>query len=347
LDKLFVDTFIKDQSPKSGQSRPLLVEASDGKRYILKNNIVYINGTWVDENCAFFNEVVGHFLATFLNIKTPDIAMLEIEQDIMSANSDLLFERRLTPGLYFGTKLIDNVEENLEDNYLNLMRLKKPYLRRSWNQFFKQIENPQDIASIIVLDLLLQNFDRFNNLGNLLIGSDNTGRNVFAIDHGHCFKGPVYNANKLSTLQSNDFKTSKDKEQYINSIFWSMIDIAQYSHDINGNVHHRAPFNQAGEIFRCIEQHIDLSDPNNHSFLNPVSKLNTLDRTTLNNIMSQIPSEWTSGGATQKKAYIDFLMRQAIIIPEILQKLIYNNAFSNYRGGEISWKLEKHTGTQS
>ncbi|MDT2703669.1 hypothetical protein [Enterococcus dongliensis] len=80
MDKLFVDTFIKDQSPKSGQSRPLLVEASDGKRYILKNNIVYINGTWVDENCAFFNEVVGHFLATFyIFFRNHDKIVVKIE----------------------------------------------------------------------------------------------------------------------------------------------------------------------------------------------------------------------------------------------------------------------------
>lgn len=347
MDKLFVDTFIKAQAPKLGQSQPLMIQASDGERYFIKNNCVrFPDGNWRNENCAFFNEVLGHKIARFLGIKTPDIAVLEIDSDLMSANSDLLFERRFNKGLYFGTKLIDNVEENLEDNFLDLMRLNKPYIRRSWNQYFKNIENPLDIASIIVLDLLIMNLDRFNNKGNLIIGGKNSKRFVYAIDHGHCFRGPFYDTNKIAFLESNHFSSSLEMQQYVDSIFWDIIGIAQYRKTSGGVTQHVSPFNHAGEIFRSIEQHIDVSDPENHSFLAPVSKLENLTQAKLTAFISDIPDEWTSGGAVQEKNYIDFITRQISLVPVILQRLITQNAFSNYRGGDIKWKQEKLTGTQ-
>lgn len=344
MERLLVDTFIKSQSPQLGQSRPLLVQASNGEKYFLKNNMVrFPDGNWQDENCAFFNEVISSKLADYLGIATPKIAILEIEEDMMHANSDLLFQRRIGPGNYFGTKLIDSVEDNLLDNYSELRRLGKPHIRRAWNQYFKNIDNSESIASIIVLDLLVGNFDRFDNTGNLIISNTDESRKIFAIDHGHCFKGPFYDLNKENFLQSNKFNNQDEINKYIDSIIWTIISVAQYNQ--NGKIHNR-PFNLAGEIFKSIEQYVDLSDLNNHSFMDPIAKLESLDSIKLSEMLSVIPDEWTLGLQKQKTLYIEYILRQIQIMQLIIQRLVNFNAFSNYRGGVLNWKTENLTGTQ-
>lgn len=340
MEKLFVDTFIKSQSPQLGQSKPLLVQASDGNKYFLKNNMVNFPDEWKNENCAFFNEVLSHKITNFFNIATPDIAALCIEQDLMTANADMLFNRRLKAGLYFGTKVIENVEDNLLNNYLDLLRMNKPYIKRSWNQYFKNVSNSNDIPAIIAMDILLANFDRFNNNGNLIVGNSSGGRKIYAIDHGHCFCGPFFNHKKIDFLNSNKFSSKDDRNSYIDKQIWNIISIAQYN-----NKKHCQPFNSAGEIFKAIESHVDLSDLAHHSFTPFYQKLQKLNQSTLTNMISDIPNEWIVGGQLQIKNYIDFIMRQIDILPLILQRMASLNAFSNYRGGELLWKTENLTGT--
>ena len=65
MQKLFVDSFIKDQAPNLGQSRPLLVQASDGDLYFIKNNFVRTNEGWINENAVFFHEVLAHNMAKY------------------------------------------------------------------------------------------------------------------------------------------------------------------------------------------------------------------------------------------------------------------------------------------
>lgn len=342
MKKLYVDTFLKDQSPSQGQSRPLLVQASDGNQYFIKNNMVRINGTWVDENAAFFNEVISHKIAKYLSVPTPEIAILEIESDIMSANSDLLFERRFKKGLYFGSRKIDQAENNLLDNYANLLRLRKPYISRSWNNYFNNISNPHDISLIIAMDLLLANFDRFDNTGNLLVGQKNNERTVFALDHGHCFQGPLYDTNKEFFLRSNANLVDEDKlNEYISNQIGLIIYYAQYQ----GEDHVR-PFNLAGAIFKAVEQHVDVSDIHNHSFTHVVARIEQLTPESVLKFFADIPDEWIAGGQAQIKSYSEFIYRQGHILRYIIQRMVTSGAFSNYRGGILSWKQENLTGTR-
>lgn len=343
MERLYVDSFIKDQAPKLGQSKPLLVQASNGELYYIKNNYVYHNGNWIDENAVFFHEVLAYNIARYLNVDIPDIAVLELEQDLMSANSDLLFQKRFSPGIYFGTKKVDNVEDNLCDNYANLIRMNKPYLRRSWNNFYKNIENSEVVANIIVLDLLLGNFDRFNNIGNLVIGSspDSNKRRLYAIDHGHCFEGPIYNLRKETFLRSNDLSNNQEIQNYISGKLWKIVAIAQY----NGPNHNR-PFNLAGEIFKALELHVDLEDPSNHSFQKPISLVEQLNYDTISKMMSSVPDEWLVNNNSQVKLYSDYIYRQTKLLRPMIEQLVKWQAFSNYRGGGLNWIQEKPTGTQ-
>lgn len=343
---MYVDTFLKDQSPSQGQSRPLLVQASDGNQYFIKNNMVRINGSWVDENAAFFNEVVSHKIAKYLSVPTPEIAILEIESDIMSANSDLLFERRFKKGLYFGSRKIEQAENNLLDNYVNLLRLRKPYISRSWNSYFNNISNPHDISLIIAMDLLLANFDRFDNTGNLIIGNNNNNkRTLFALDHGHCFFGPVYDTSKESLLKLNNVLGNQESiNEYVSIHIREVIMIAQYDRDNRRD--HSRPFNLAGSVFRAIERHVNLENNDNHSFIDPVYKVEQLHLTQIMDMFSDIPEEWIAGGQAQIKSYSEFIYRQSRIIRYIIQGMVTSGAFSNYRGGILSWKQENLTGTQ-
>lgn len=338
MNKLYVDTFIKDQAPQLGQSKPILVHASDGEVYYLKNDKVRMNnGNWYDENCAFFNEVLAYKVAKFLNINTPEAAIIELESDIMSANSDMLFSRRFSPGLYYATKKIRDVEDNLEENFLGLLRLGKPYIRTSWNRFFKNIVNSEDIPAIICMDLLLGNLDRFDNIGNLMVGQSKLGRTVFAIDHGHCFHGPFYNQKKIDFLNSNIFSNSDEKFQYIDD---RIIKIAQVSQS------QKRHFNSAGEIFKAIETYVNLENTTDHSFMDPVALIESLSITKLNEFIGDIPNDWCIGGQAQRKAYIDHILRQSELLRETIQRFVDYQAFSNYRGGVLSWKKENLTGTQ-
>ncbi|UQF23590.1 hypothetical protein PML95_07605 [Vagococcus lutrae] len=342
MKELYVDTFIKDQSPMLGQSKPLLVQASDGNEYFIKNNMVRLSdGRWIDENAAFFHEVVSHNVAKYLGITTPEIAILEIETDVMTANSDLLFGRRFKNKKYFGSKKIYQAEQNLMENFLDLQRLGKPYITRTWNTFFKNISNKNEIASIIAMDLLLGNFDRFNNIGNLVIGSLNNERTIFALDHGHCFKGPSYNAHKEHFLRSNYNLTAESKKNYIDSHIRNIVTVAQY----NGT-NHVNPFNLAGEVFKAIEQHVDLSDNTDHSFIEPVYKIERLNQQSILNFFSGVPSEWIAGGQTQIKSYSNFMYRQSRLLRDIIQRMATLGAFSNYRGGLLNWKKEELIGIQ-
>lgn len=340
LKKLYVDTFLKEQSPSLGQSRPLLVQASDGNKYFIKNNMVNLPQGWKNENSVFFNEVISHKIANFLGINTPDIAILEIESDIMAANSDLLFSRHFRSGIYFGSQLIPNPESNLLDNFSHLMQLGKPYVSRSWNNYFSNISNSDIIPSIIAMDLLLANFDRFNNVGNLLISNLNGNRILYAIDHGHCFYGPFYDSNKEQLLRSNDKLNQDNLVKYADNQIQKIVNIAQFK----GHMHQ--PFNHGGSVFKSIERYVDLENLSNHSFMDPVSRIESLNLNTILEMVSDIPDEWTHGKQSQIKLYSEYICRQSQILRYIIQRMANLQAFSNYRGGELQWKQENRTGTQ-
>ena len=188
------------------------------------------------------------------------------------------------------------------------------------------------------MDLLLGNFDRFDNNGNLIIGKSEKGRTLYAIDHGHCFRGPVYDKGKEFFLRSNSFNDSVEMNNYINLQLSLIIEIAQYQGG------HR-PFNLAGEVFKAIETHVHLENLDNHSFMEPIYLLEKLDKRKLDDMLSDIPEEWLQNKLLQKELYSEFIIRQANLVRPMIERLASWNAFSNYRGGALKWKSEIPTGT--
>jgi hypothetical protein len=329
VKRIEAETFIKYLgNDKSGMSKPICILGNDGRKYILKTQNVYTQGNWKVWNSTFFNELFVYHLAKYLNINIPEAVIVNVDKSFLHYNPKLTFESHFVPGIHFGSELINNSEENKLSGYQQLIHLGKPYVKRSWSSFFNKISNKDDIAKIITLDLLTGNFDRFGNDGNLLIASNNNTRKLYAIDHGHCFYGPSWEIGKQRFLLTR-IRSSGDIISYINEFF------KLNSKKLSG----------MGIIFQAVEQYVDVADPNNHSFIEPVYALENLSQNKINSWLESIPDEWYIDKQNQITSHSDFILAQKGKIRYLIECLVNNGAFSNTTGGVLNWK-EKKTGTQ-
>lgn len=337
-----VDAIMTSLMPSSGQSKPISILASNGKEYMLKRQLVAIDGNQVNEDSVFMQELFVTQIASKLQIPVPNVAILEITQKFIDANKDFLFQYKLTPGLYFGSEVLPNVENNLVKNYQLAAQIGKPYVIKSWNSFFKKVSNPDIYTSIIALDLLTVNNDRFNNEGNILVTRKNNLRKVYAIDFGHSFLGPCW---KDITKQIIFNQIPDDPNQYsdfVNKIIYGfpISPDKRFSGMINGAA--------LGRIFRGLENNIDLSDPANNPFSNIVNKIENLDDSEIINMLDNIPDDWIPGKNLQKSAYYDFVSKNKNIVRYYINELNKCGAFSNSCGGDLIWinSKEQTTGIQ-
>lgn len=337
-----VDAILTSLIPKAGQSKPISILASNGKKYMLKKQIVTINGNKINEDSVFMQELFVTQLATKLQIPVPNVAILEITDDFINANKDFLFQYKLTPGIYFGSEILPNIENNLVKNYQLAMQIGKPYVIKSWNSFFKKVSNPEIYTSIIALDLLTVNNDRFNNEGNILVTRKNNLRKVYAIDFGHSFLGPCWNNITKQTIFN---QVPDDPKQY--PIFAKKIICGfpitkneKFSGMINGAA--------LGRIFRGLENNIDLSDSTNNPFSDIVNKIENLDDSEIIYMLENIPEDWIPGKDLQKSAYYNFVSKNKKIVRYYINELNKCGAFSNSCGGDLIWinSKEKITGIQ-
>lgn len=203
ISKEYVDQIDASLTPQLGMSKPIPILASNNKKYFLKRQyVVDQNGVPHNENAVFMQELFVSQIANELRIPVPGCAILNLEQDFLNDNKDLQFKYHLTPGLYFGSEALSNVESNIVPEYKKAIVQKKPRIVRSWNTFFRNVSNSEVYSSIIALDLLTANFDRFSNEGNILVVNSNKERKVYALDFGHCFTSPYWNNQKARFMQT-------------------------------------------------------------------------------------------------------------------------------------------------
>lgn len=327
-----VDAFVKvlgDDTP--GMSKPIQVIGDDGKSYILKNQNVFDHReqSWVNWDSMFLQEVLVHRIANYLSIKTPDCAIANVDPLFLEMAPSLRFNHRYVPGFHFASGLVDNVDSNLKEGYLRLMELGKPYIKRSWNKFIKDITNKEDIPKIIVLDLLTANFDRFGNTGNLLIASENGRRYVYAIDHGHCFWGPSWN----SLIKKQRLMKIHSRQEYYQQWLTTLIQSSD------------APMSGLGKLFKSMEQFIDVSDPKDHCFIDVVHITNQITPNTIDKWFEDIPDEWFVDKPNQISIFKSFIMENVRNLPYYINQMAKYGAFdSTYLGGDLEWPV-KHTGT--
>lgn len=337
-----VDVILTSLMPKAGQSKPISILASNGKKYMLKRQIITIDKKQINEDSVFMQELFVTQLAAKLQIPVPNVAILEITDNFINANKDFLFQYKLTPGIYFGSEVLPNIENNLIKDYQLAMQVGKPYVIKSWNSFFKKVSNPEIYASIIALDLLTVNNDRFSNEGNILVTRKDDLRKVYAIDFGHSFLGPCWN-NIAKQIIFN--KVPSEPEQY-----QSFVDKIIYGFPITENERFSGMINGAalGRIFRGLENNIDLSDPTNNPFSDIVNKIENLDDSDIVDMLENIPEDWIPGKNLQKSAYYNFILKNKKIVRYYINELNKCGAFSNSCGGDLIWinSKEKTTGIQ-
>lgn len=319
MKEIEVEAFLKPMG--AGITRPALILGDDFEEYVLKNQEVNDNGTLVNYNCMFVNELLAFQIGEYLGVPMPEVVIAMLDKLLIEGDPTIRFTYRFKEGKFFATKNIKEVENNILENYQELKRMNKPYLTKSWKKFFDNIDNKEDIAKIIAFDILIANFDRYNNEGNLLVSSEK-GRKIYAIDHGHSFFGPMWNNYKLNCLGIKEIT-----QEYIKSFVSLILSIMREAGAFG-----------SGTIFTALQGCVDLEDLDNHSFKEVVLKINSITEEMVIKWCNNIPAEWYIDKNTQIAFYSNFILKQKSIIHVIIQLLAEENAFSNYRGGELKYE---------
>lgn len=311
-----------------GKTKPVVViaDAQDSPRYLLKTEHT-AEGHW---NAMFLQELLSAHIADFMGVPIPECAIINVDRDFIQMAPALQFQHRFRPGKHFASKFFNDAENNLKRDFENLIRTGKPYVKRSWSNFFEGISNPEDAAKIIVFDLFIGNFDRFGNFGNLLVARRNGLRTIFAIDHGHCFLSPTWCNEKIAYLQHRITPPA----QYVNWFIQTLFNNRGMS------------YTMFGPMFRALDKFIHIPDPSSNPFAQSFNKLLTLNEGIIDQWFTTIPDEWfCAGRELQVNMYKQYLLRQRDVIPMIIDDLAINGAFDDHNGGVLEWN-DSRTGTR-
>lgn len=313
MREIQVETFLQKLS--EGMSGPSLVLCDDGKKYILKKE-----EEKQSFDSTFINEVVSYELAKYLEIPICECAVAKIDKELVDFDRDIVFVHQFREGMYFASQEEPNVINNIMENALELKEMGKPYIERTWNDFFRSVNNKEDFAKIIAFDLLICNYDRFNHLNNFLVSKEGSSNKIIAIDHGHAFFGPTWNDNKIASLDGYNRNFN-----FLNDIFLLYLNVAKSTTNL-------------GVIFKAFESNINLVDVDKHDFINIIARIESINEGIIEEIFESIPEEWFKDREMQKQYYKQFLLEHKYNVKKIIQFLADNNYFTNYRGGELNWK---------
>lgn len=327
IENEYVDQFDTPLSPKLGMSQPVAILASNNKKYYLKReHIIDNNGRAFFENAVFLQELFVSQIANELQIPVPGCAILNLEDNLLKDNRDLAFRYHLTPGIYYGSEILPNVDSNLVPNYKEAVIQGQPPIRRSWNAYFRKVSNTDVYPSIIALDLLTANFDRFSNEGNILVAESGDKRLAYAFDFGHCFFSPFWNNEKINLMQSIP-NAQQNYDNYINII------INTYISKRNKQL---VPL---GTIFNGMQNNIYFEHGN--PFNDIMSRINNISPNRLADFLNYIPESWLdSDKQFQFDIYIQFIERSKVMVLHLLDRLYELGAFNNSLGGKLKWKTK-------
>ncbi|MGL4730311.1 MAG: HipA family kinase [Clostridium sp.] len=323
MRKVGIETFLKPMG--AGITRPALVLGDDYNEYIIKNEKVDDNGTIVKYDCMFVNELLAYQIGLYLGVPMPEAVIAIVEGDLIEDDPTARFAYRFEKGKYYATERLKNLENNLMQNYQQLINMGKPYISKSWKKFFGDIINKDDVSKIIAFDIFIANFDRYDNIGNILIDTC-TQRKIYAIDHGHSFFGPFWNNDKMNCL---GLKSMSD--DYIIKYTDTVIDIMNDRQKICGS----------GTIFNALEEYIDLTNIGKHSFQDVIYKIEKINEKMIQEWADNIPNEWYTSKEFQIAYYESFIMKQKNVVKNIIQELASRRAFTNYRGGILEWRNQE------
>lgn len=328
VKEIYVSTFLDYLG--QGVTRPALILGDDDNTYILKTQKVSGQAGLETYDCMFLNELLASQIADYLGIPAPEAAIAKLDQVLIDNDPEITFVHRFYEGKHFASTEVKEKEENLIENYQEQMQMGKPHIRRSWKRFFRDITNKEDIPKILAFDLLIANFDRYGNSGNLLVANTPEGRKVLSIDHGHAFFGP-----KWDDVKMNNIRAIAHTNDYVNEIINAILDL---------NTDHGIA-NGLGEVFRAIEEHVALEDLSLHSFQEIVYHIEGITEELIETWLNNIPDEWYIEKTIQKSFYVHLIMNYKNLVRHFIQCMASRDAFSNFRGGVLEWKQEERAGT--
>lgn len=314
INRIEVDTFYRPMG--LGMSVPILVMGDDFENYILKNE----NRDRLNFNCMFLNELLAYQIGLYLGVPMPEAAIANVSKLFVLKEPGVRFSYKVEPGLYFASKELEGIENNLLDNIQELLQMGKKYANRTWSVFFNKIDNKEYIANIIAFDILISNFDRYSNEGNVLISAVNK-RCIFAIDHGHAFGGPTWDVGKLQRM-----KSCFDEQNYIRAFVFNAKQCS-------------------GRIFRALCQHIDLTELDKNPFATVVDKIESISEELIHTWLNNIPVEWFIDKKLQSQIYVNYILTQKRLVRDIIQSMAENELFDNYLGGKLEWLKEYQLNT--
>lgn len=150
---------------------PCVFECSDGETYYVKhigNNRLHV-----------INELIGASLLQFLDLPTPEIALVEVIPETIEG---IKFDRKPPQGVAFGSRQLKGQSRSLDRGDL--------YQRQEIRKFAA----PEALTGIVLFDIWVYNIDRAPHNPNVLV--EEIGKNSFrlvAIDHAMIFDGKEYN----------------------------------------------------------------------------------------------------------------------------------------------------------
>lgn len=223
-------------------------------------------------NRALPNELIGFRLATALGIEHPEVGVVEVVAQVIPNGKTLEVvdedggKRVFLPGLHLYSRWLEPVTQAEATDLLPLAQ--------------SSPENIELLASVVVLDLLLGNWDRKPLNLNLLIHREGRHR-LKLVDLSMAFG----NANwMLGNLLKTDLPPLDER--------------LPYSGDLD-------------EVLRMVNPTTD--------FKQVLAKLNELTREGLEAIVASVPPDW-GVNEREKQALVDYLEKRSAQIPDYLSK---------------------------
>jgi hypothetical protein len=126
------------------------------------------------------NELIGFEVASLLGLEHPNVGVVEIDKDVLPGGTLTVTAEGETygfgPGLHFYSQWLSNAD------VLNPLDLEK----------MGATQNPHMLAGVVLLDLVLDNWDRKPTNINLLLHRERGGQKLKLIDLGLAFGGPLW-----------------------------------------------------------------------------------------------------------------------------------------------------------
>ena len=157
----------------TGASRPHLMESNDNNIYVVK----FTNNRFGPRLLA--NEWICYKLACLIGLPIPKAVKIFVPQELIDIEPTLKAEK-IEEGLHFGSLYIKDTIDFTGENLI------------------KAVSNKDIISGIIAFDYWIDNDDRCNNNGNLLIVTSGAHAELLIIDNGNAFTGPHWCREDLS-----------------------------------------------------------------------------------------------------------------------------------------------------